>query len=368
MKIVIPFFYKSDNVPISAQKLLLTMIKSYIYHNNTTNIIIAICNDVIKKLLDKFIANEKCSSIISYQMCNKNDVFENKFLNYTEDTPLSYITITKLYCIQNIAIDDDIFVCDSDMIFLKQVEWEKHIPKDSEICWFENDYYANNVCTGTIDIFITRYALENNLNKDELISKIRNESKRPLNEKMMWSNGGLIYFSSKYRKTKLLNDLKEYKNSIWYEITINYDEPFFMYLYHKNNKFYIEQNSSLNKRVYSYLNDSIYDPLNIPNVDMLHYCIPKCKPCEYQFTLTNGYIIKPNKESIYNVSEVDLILYDFYSRNISTRILLILWHYYYSLIYDYINDQNDIRHNSSEFIDLMKAHKESKDILNSIYK
>lgn len=365
MKLVIPFLYKSDTISVDAHKMLLTTLKSYIYNANTTPIVIAITHEETKYYLNKFINNEKCQDIISYEMYTRDEVFKDNYLYKTYGHHFGVIAMAKYFCIENVAKDDDIIMCDSDMLFLRKIDFQKHISLNAKIQYFEN-YYENSTCSGNIGIFINRCAIEANYDVNKFMNQLRLESKKPIDSKMPWPNGGLLYFSKEYRNNEFHNDLLNYQHSLWFKIHLYEEEPLYLYLYHNTDKFFIEHNSSLNVRIYTFANKDIFDPLDIPNVDMLHYCMPKCKPSEYQFTQIEGHIIRNQKESIYDVSPEGTIWMEFFTRTATTRILLVLWHFYYSMVTEYISQHGEWVHYPETFKNLMINYKEINEKLKAI--
>ena len=61
---------------------------------------------------------------------------------------------------------------------------------------------------------------------------------------MPWPNGGLVYYSKKYRQNEFEQDVIKYKQSPWYRIQLYEEEPFYVYLYHNSNN--IKSNKILN--------------------------------------------------------------------------------------------------------------------------
>lgn len=366
MKIVIPFLYNNDTISISSHKLLLTTLKSYIFNKNTTPLIVAINNVETQKLLDKFITSENCNNIISYVFFDRNTVFNSmekyKFYGHWHGN----IARSKFFCVKNVAVDDDIIICDSDMLFVKQINFAKHILPNTDVQFFEN-YYSNSVYSGNIGVFLNRCAIEGKYNVHEFLNKLKAESLKPIDAKMSWPNGGFVYFSKKYRDTQFDSDLEKFENSLWFTIHLYEEEPFYLYMYHNRDNIKIEQNSSLNKRIYSWANKDIFDPLNIPNTDMLHYCLPSCKPCDFVFTQNEGYIIRKQPESIFDCMPDETIWNEFFYRSATTRILFVLWHYYYSFIYHYFNEVNDSIHNPTMLMNIMVKFKETNEKLKTIY-
>lgn len=366
MKIVIPFLYNSDTISISNHKLLLTALKSYIFNQNTTPLIVAITNNFTKLLLDNFIQHENCGDVISYQYYDKQEVFNDmsEYMHFKHH--FGNIARSKFFCVRNVATDDDIIICDTDMLFVKKIDWKSHILPDAKVQFFEN-YYIDSTCSGNLGIFINRCAYEGNFNVFEYLNELRKTSSNYIDTKMPWPNGGLVYYSKKYRQNEFEQDVIKYKQSPWYRIQLYEEEPFYVYLYHNSDNIKIEQNSSLNKRIYTWTTEEIFDPFNIPNCEMIHYCLPKCKPTEFQFTWKEGYILRDIQESIYDCSPEGTIWNEFFTRTATTRILLILWHYYYSFVSQYVFNPNEYLHPPETFLKIINKFKESNQKLKDIY-
>lgn len=373
MKLVIPFLYNCGytEIPDNDHKLLLTILKSYIMHGNTLPIIVAITHLSTKKLLDEFLFYENCGNLISYQVVDKYEVFnQNNYIGLADKkTPTSAHTFTsqeniynaKVYCIKNIAKGDDIIICDTDMLFVKKVDWEKHIITNTGIQLFES-YDGTTICSGTLKSFIFCVAKAHKMNFQTLLNEIRNISKNEIDFNILWPNGGLVYYSKDFRENRFEEEFERYRNSFWFEHhnIFGSDESFYVYLYANTDYFHVEKHSSLNVRVYSWANEEFHDPFNIPNTDMLHYCLPGNKPSDYQFTFEDGHIERDRdyEESIYDLSIYGTIWTEFYMRNACTRIILILWHYYYSYVGKIINSPNEKRHPPETFYNILTHYRD----------
>ena len=382
MKLVIPFLYNCGNsdIPVNDHKLLLTMLKSYLMHENTLPIIVAITHLSTKKLLDEFIFYEKCQNLISYQIFDKYDVFKNGIysagnIKSTITTAHSFkvqenIFNAKMFCIRNIAPDEDILIADNDMLFLKPIDWSKHIITNTGIQIFES-YDGDSMCSGTIKSLLFNIAKANHVDFHRLIDEIRKISTNDIDLNMLWPNGGLIYYSKDFRQNHFEEEFEKYKKSFWFKChNICGDETFYIYLYANTNLYFTEKNSSLNKRIYSWANEEFHDPFNIPNTELLHYCLPGNKPSAYQFTFEEGHIERdrPYTESIYDISIYGTIWNEFYTRNACTRIILVLWHYYYSFIGKMVAPNEEKLHPPQTFLNILSNYRDEYKEYDSIGK
>ena len=382
MKLVIPFLYNCSNteIPVNDHKLLLAMLKSYLIHKNTLPIIVAITHLETKKLLDEFIFYEKCSDIISYQVFDRYDVFKQE--NYQNITnmrvPSSAHTYVaqenifnaKIFCLKNIARGESIFICDTDMLFIKTINWAQHVHTDTGIQVFES-YDGTSMCSGTIRSLLFNFTKNCKLNFSKIIQQVKTESKKEVDLNMLWPNGGLIYYTNDFRENVFEKVFEEYKASFWYKNHhfLGSDESFYVYLYANTDLYHIEKHSSLNVRIYSWANEEFHDPFNIPNTEMLHYCLPGNKPSDYQFTFEEGYIERDREynESIYDLSIYGTIWTEFYLRNACTRLLLILWHYYYSYVGKIINVNTEKRHPPETFLHILEKYRDEYKEYDEIY-
>jgi hypothetical protein len=126
----------------------------------------------------------------------------------------------------------------------------------------------------------------------------------------------------------------------------------------------------LNKRIYSWANEEFHDPFNIPNTELLHYCLPGNKPSAYQFTFEEGHIERdrPYTESIYDISIYGTIWNEFYTRNACTRIILVLWHYYYSFIGKMVAPNEEKLHPPQTFLNILSNYRDEYKEYDSIGK
>lgn len=367
MKIVIPFLYDKIEISVDSHKLLLTTLKSYIFNGNTTPLIIAITHDSTKQLLDRFIANENCSNVISYQFFDKAKVFDDMSEYSHFKHMYGRIARSKVFCVRNVAKDDDIIIIDSDMLFLKNVDWTSHIKPNAKVQYYENYYLQGTCCSSNIGIFVNRCAKDLELDPNKYLKELQNSSKIKVDPNTLWPNGGTVYFSKQYRNTEFEKDYAGYKASNWYNIHLFEEEPFYVYLMHNTDNICVEDKSSLNKRIYFWTNTEIYDLFNIPNTDMIHFCLPKCKPTEYQFAWMDGKILRNTVDSIFGCSVESSIWNEFFTRSGTTKALLLLWHYYYSYVAYYIAKPDEIIHQPSVFLKVLKNFKISNDNLYETY-
>lgn len=369
MKIVIPFLYNKDYIPLEAHKLLCTAIKSYVINKNTAPMVIAITHESTRDILDTLINAGEFEDLVSYEFYPRSEVFSNmdEYANFGHWH--GTIARSKYFCAQNVAKGDDIIITDSDVIFLKNIDWYSHIKPGAKVQWFDNEYsHQLNICSGNIGIFVNTCAKARKSDTMEHMRALQASSKKHVDSKMPWPNGGLIYYSKEYRENELSNDLKAYMKTPWFDINLFEDEPFYVYLYHNQDHIEIEDPSSLNKRIYNWSYNEIYDPFNIKDTEMLHYCMPNCKPTSYQFTWDEGFIMKDVKESIYENMQESTIWQDFYTRTASTRIILVIWHYYYSFIASYIKSYDEIVHPPETFMRILTRFKDYNDELIALYR
>lgn len=353
MKLVIPCFNFDATILRDQIKQVAVCLKSYYYHGNTMEVVIPTNSNLVVNVIHTLSVKEQWN--VSPWYVSEDISRYSDYLN----TKRPQITSSKLYCLFQVHTDDDIFICDYDTMFTSYVEWESLRGESIKAFIHPSWEDKNNV---TIHNMLTFSAYENGINISEYIDSVCNSlnwDKSRLDS--YWINGGIIFFSSNYRKTKLVELCNIMKHDAFSIFTVSEEERLYAHLWmiHSPDLECVE--SSLNVAAMFYRND-ISDVFSIPDVSMVHF---QRKPKPHQYTITPDGILKEvNPSPVWDIHYYGTRLTLLASSDINCILFTTLWQYFYALIQHQLHPYIKLEfvHAPETYMNVFNQYKISHDI------